>query len=158
MQTKHNTRQVDHLWFLNSWLTVRRPSASGADGVSIIEHRMACGDSPPVHVHRNEDEIFHILDGTLRLRLADAERIAGPGETVIAPRGVPHSFRVESTEGARFLTISTGGEFEAFVRAVSRPAGAFSLPVRAAPTGEMFQTLARAAEKNGMDLLGPPLV
>ena len=45
-----------------------------------------------------------------------------PGETVLAPKGVPHSFRVESREGARCLTITSGGDLENMIREMGEPA------------------------------------
>jgi mannose-6-phosphate isomerase-like protein (cupin superfamily) len=42
------------------------------------------------HFHQNEDELFLVLDGTLRLQLRDGEVILGPGEMYIVPRGVEH--------------------------------------------------------------------
>jgi mannose-6-phosphate isomerase-like protein (cupin superfamily) len=148
---------VDNLWFLNSWLIVRRSAMAGPDGVSIIEHHDPCGDSPPTHVHHREDEIFHILEGSLRLKLGERELVARAGETVVAPKGVPHSFRVESTAGARYLTIVTGSGFESLVRSVSRPATARALPRPVAATPDMIAELARAAALSGIEIVGPPM-
>lgn len=147
----------EDFWFLNTWATIRRSSASGADGVSIIEHRLPFGDSPPLHVHDDEDEIFHVLEGRMRFRLGEREVTAGPGETVVAPRRKPHSYRVETVEGARCLTITTGDAFESLVRAVSRPAGAKALPEASTPTPDMVEALARAAANNRIAIVGPPL-
>ena len=42
------------------------------------------------HHHENEDELFLILKGTLRMKLRDREITLNPGEFVIIPRGVEH--------------------------------------------------------------------
>ena len=42
------------------------------------------------HHHENEDELFLILKGTLRMKLRDREIALNPGEFVIIPRGVEH--------------------------------------------------------------------
>ncbi len=42
------------------------------------------------HHHDNEDELFLIVKGTLRMRLRDREITLNPGEFVIIPRGVEH--------------------------------------------------------------------
>jgi quercetin dioxygenase-like cupin family protein len=150
-------RACESLWFLNTWVTIRRPSAAGDDGVSIIEHRMPYGDSPPMHVHHDEDEIFHVLEGRVRLRVGERELVAGPGQTFVAPRGLPHGYRVESPCGARCLTITTGAGFETMLRAASRPAAASMLPPQAAPTPEQVEALGRLCAANGIDLVGPPM-
>jgi len=42
------------------------------------------------HHHENEDELFLVLDGTLRLEFRDGAVTLGPGELYIVPRGVEH--------------------------------------------------------------------
>ena len=42
------------------------------------------------HHHQNEDELFLVLDGTLRLEFRDGEVTLGPGEMYVIPRGVDH--------------------------------------------------------------------
>jgi hypothetical protein len=51
-----------------------------------------------------------------------------------------------------------GGEFERFVRAVSRPAERPELPPPAgAPSPDAIQALKTAAAKFGIEFVGPPL-
>ncbi|MFN2240311.1 MAG: cupin domain-containing protein [Thermoanaerobaculia bacterium] len=42
------------------------------------------------HQHENEDELFLVVKGTLRIQLRDGERVLGPGEMIVIPRGVEH--------------------------------------------------------------------
>jgi len=42
------------------------------------------------HHHKNEDEMFLVLKGTLRLELRDGTVRLGPGEFFIVPRGIEH--------------------------------------------------------------------
>ena len=42
------------------------------------------------HHHDDEDEMFLVLKGRLRMRLRDRDLWVGPGEFVIVPRGVEH--------------------------------------------------------------------
>lgn len=46
----------------------------------------------PLHVHHADDEAWYVLAGRLGFRLGDEELSAGPGQTVLAPRGVAHTF------------------------------------------------------------------
>ncbi len=57
---------------------------------------MPQGFSPPRHVHTREDEVFLVLDGDVCFDVDGERRAAGPGTTVYMPRGVPHSFRIQS--------------------------------------------------------------
>ncbi|HMD43994.1 MAG TPA: cupin domain-containing protein [Candidatus Acidoferrum sp.] len=42
------------------------------------------------HHHENEDELFLVVKGTLRMKFRDHESIVHEGEFVIVPRGVEH--------------------------------------------------------------------
>ncbi|TIS44406.1 cupin domain-containing protein [Mesorhizobium sp.] len=145
------------LWFNNTLVAIQVSAADGEDGICVIEHRLPYGDSPPLHVHRNEDEIFHIIEGRMRFQINGHERMVGSGETVIAPKGLPHTFKVESPEGAHTLTVTRGSDFETMVRQASRPAERPNLPPPAEPTPEMIEVLTRICRANGIDILGPPM-
>lgn len=147
----------DALWFGNSRVSIRLPAAAGADAISIIEHWMPYGDSPPLHIHHNEDEVFHVLEGTLRVRVGDAEFLLNAGDIALAPKSVPHTFRVDSSAGAHCLTICRGADFESLVVQASRPALAAGLPPQAAPTPEQITALGTLCAANHIDLIGPPL-
>jgi quercetin dioxygenase-like cupin family protein len=148
---------ADHrsLWFLNTHVTIRVSSRDSLDGISVLEHWASQGDSPPLHIHHDEDEIFHVLEGEVRYRVGDQEHRARTGETLLAPKGIPHTYRVESAE-ARMLTI-TRGEFENFIRAFGRPAEGGGLPsLSGPPTPEQAEALAHAGQQFGIELVGPP--
>jgi mannose-6-phosphate isomerase-like protein (cupin superfamily) len=42
------------------------------------------------HHHDNEDELFLVVKGTLRMKFRDREAVIREGEFVIVPRGVEH--------------------------------------------------------------------
>lgn len=151
---------TDHrnLWFLDTRVTIRVSHEDATDGVSILEHWAAHGDSPPLHIHAGEDEIFYIVEGEVRFRVGERDHLARAGETLLAPQGVAHTYRVESAEGARWLTITRGRLFEDFVRAFGRPAERDGLPDPSGPpTPEQAEALARACRAYGIELVGPPL-
>jgi quercetin dioxygenase-like cupin family protein len=150
------TADIRNLWFLNTYVTIRISSRDGSGGISVLEHRASQGDSPPLHIHHDEDEIFHVLEGEVRYRVGDQERRARAGETLLTPKGIPHTYKVDSAE-ARMLTI-TRGEFENFIRAFGRPAERDELPTPSRPpTPEQAEALARACQQFGIELVGPPL-
>jgi mannose-6-phosphate isomerase-like protein (cupin superfamily) len=151
------TPRHDKLWFLDTLVNIRVSEHDGSNGMSLIEHRAPFAHSPPLHVHRNEDEIFHVLTGELRVRVGDRDVCLRAGETLLAPRGVPHTFAVESQGGATLLTMTSGGDFERLVRSQGRPAARDGLPVSVAPTPEQIQALEAACLANGITLVGPPL-
>ncbi len=152
------TAAANQLWFQNSLVTIRVSMSEGQDGISVLEHRVPHGFSPPLHLHRTEDEVLHVLEGEFRVKVNDQEQRLGAGDVLLTPKGVPHTYRVESVQGGRCLTTTTRGDFERFVRAVSRPAERPELPVPAGPlSAEAIRALRDAAAKHGIELVGPPL-
>jgi quercetin dioxygenase-like cupin family protein len=152
------TTATRRLWFLDGLITVHVGHDEGRDGISVLEHRAPHGESPPLHVHRTEDEAFYVLEGELRIRAGDTDLRVGAGDAAVAAIGVPHTYRVESPEGARWLIVTTHGDFEGFVRAISRPAERNELPApQGAPTPEQAEAFAAAAREHGIELVGPPL-
>ena len=147
---------TERLWFLNTLVSVHVPHAGAHDGVSVLESRAPRGDSPPMHVH-SEDEIFHVIAGRMRIRIGEEDHLLSAGETLRAPSGLPHSYMVESDD-ARWLVVTPKGDFERFVRSFSRPAASGDLPEPAGPpTAEEAQALAEACRMHGIELVGPPL-
>jgi mannose-6-phosphate isomerase-like protein (cupin superfamily) len=152
-------RTPEKLWFLNTLVTVRVAAADGANGMTVLEHLAPFGDSAPLHVHHHEDEVFHVISGELCCRIGGRDLTLRAGETAQAPKQVPHTYVVMSREGARWLTVTCGGDFERLVRSLSRPAEHDGLPVAApAPTAEQRAALAAACLANGVELVGPPLL
>jgi hypothetical protein len=92
------------------------------------------------------------------VKLKDEEYRLRAGDVLLAAKGVPHTYRVESLQGGRCLTTTVRGDFERFVRAVSRPAERPDLPEPAGPPSpEAIQALRAAAARHGINLVGPPL-
>ncbi|MGI9039390.1 MAG: cupin domain-containing protein [Gemmatimonadota bacterium] len=48
------------------------------------------------HSHAEEDELFFVLSGTLRIELRGGDVTLGPGEMCVIPRGVEHRPVAES--------------------------------------------------------------
>jgi mannose-6-phosphate isomerase-like protein (cupin superfamily) len=141
---------TNHLWFLNNLAQVHVNEPT----LSIVELSGAPGDTPPLHVHHDEDEVFHVLEGELTVHVAGAEPIVlRAGDAAFAPRGVPHVYVVTSETRARWIGTTTGPQFASFVAELSTPAAAPTLPE--APDIDPAQVAAVAASHR-IDLLGPP--
>lgn len=146
------------LWFFNSLVHLRVSAEDGYDGISVLEHVAPHGDSPPIHIHHDEDEVFHIFEGEFRFQLAGHQLHLTRGDTIMAPRGIPHTYRVESPDGGRWLTVTCNRSFERFVRSVGRPATREELPVLSLPpSAGQFDALAEVARACCIEFVGPPL-
>jgi len=145
------------LWFFDTLVDIPVSCAAGDDGMSMVVSLGRQGDSPPYHVHHTEDELFHVLEGELALHVNGVNRRISAGESMLAPKGVPHTYCILS-ERARWTVVTTRGDFERFVRAVSRPAETADLPVPSGPpTAEQEQMATELAARHGIEFVGPPL-
>lgn len=136
------------MWFSGNLMTLRH-----AEGWTFLEARLHPGHAPPLHLHRNEDEAFYVLEGTMRFRRGDELHDLGPGDFLVVPQGVPHAFRV-GPDGARTIQVATGTDLAAFIRDAGEPA-----PEPVLPPDPAFdrEAVARAAERHDMVVVGPPL-
>lgn len=142
---------------MGTLIRVRLSHRDGTDGMSVLEQTAPRGDSPPLHLHVGEDEVFHLLEGELRFSLDGQQRTVTAGETVIAPKGTPHTYRVES-ERARWLIITAHRQFEDFVRTMARPAEREEVPPPSGPPPpEVMAGLVATAKQFGIEIIGPPL-
>lgn len=132
------------LRFLGSRARILAAGEDTADAFGLVDMiEVPAGQMPPLHVHHAEDEGFYILAGEVTLFLPGREIDCRPGDFVLAPRGVPHSYRV-GPEPARWLILSSPAGFERFVAAVD-----------AADDVDPAILTAIAAEHR-IEILGPP--
>ncbi len=148
---------TEMVWFLDTLVWLHVGADRGGDGISLIESLAPHGDSPPLHVHHREDELFYVLDGEFHFRVGEADVRKRSGEALLIPKGTPHTYRVTSESG-RWLVVTTAGDFERLVRATCRPAPSAVLPEPAGPpTPERAEALASAALAHQIEIVGPPM-
>jgi mannose-6-phosphate isomerase-like protein (cupin superfamily) len=145
-------------WFFADLAEVKLTQATSGGRLSIVELLCPPGDMAPLHLHRTDDEAWVVLDGETSFFVGSDEPIrVAAGGVAFGPKGVPHTYRVESAEPARLLAVCTPGDFEAFVRAASRPAERPGLPPSpAAPTEDEVAAITGLGLEHGIELLGPP--
>jgi mannose-6-phosphate isomerase-like protein (cupin superfamily) len=89
-------------------------AAETGGSLGIWEEIVEPGWGPPLHVHHGEDEMFHVLEGDVRIWCGEETFHAEPGVTAVLPRGVPHRFENVGDSVARMLVAVTPGGFETF--------------------------------------------
>jgi quercetin dioxygenase-like cupin family protein len=135
------------IWFLHNRVRIHISAAQTDGSFALLESTGPAGDQTPLHVHHADDEGFYVLEGEITLWVGDEQHVLRAGESVLAPRGVPHTVGVGDRD-ARWLVTSTPAGFEAFVRAVGS-----TEPQAALPSPD---ELARVAAEHGIEILGPP--
>jgi quercetin dioxygenase-like cupin family protein len=144
----------DARWFLGGLTTIKSSSETTDGRVAVTENLGPRGYGTPLHLHHNEDEWFYVIEGELTFWVGGEVVTAPAGSFVYGPRGIPHTFIVSSAE-ARFLLVAEPAGLESFIRALSEPAQAATLPPASAAPPAPEVMMATAAEY-GIEILGPP--
>jgi quercetin dioxygenase-like cupin family protein len=112
----------------------------------ILENTFHAKGGPPRHLHHDQDEWFYALEGEFLFEIGHERFRLKPGDSVLAPRQMPHVWASVGDTGGRILVAFVpAGAMEAFFREVT--------PANAMPPQD--PALWRA---HGMELLGPPLM
>jgi quercetin dioxygenase-like cupin family protein len=87
---------------------------------AVVEHPLRPRAlASPVHTHRDEDEYSYVLEGRVGIQLGERVLVAGPGDLVAKPRGVPHAFWNAGDGPARLLEIISPAGFEHYFAAMA---------------------------------------
>lgn len=155
--TRGMANTTEYLWFLETLVCVRVSHREGGDRISVLEHAARRGDSPPLHVHVNEDEVFHVLEGEFRFQIEPRNGTAALAIPCSRRRGCATRIAWSRTPAAR-LTVTTRGEFEDFVRAMARHAVTHEVPpAEGPPSKEAIEALTGMAKRFGIEIVDPPL-
>jgi mannose-6-phosphate isomerase-like protein (cupin superfamily) len=147
------------LWFFANLAEIKLAQEASGGVMSVVDFMCPPGDMPPLHVHRNDDEVWAILEGEVSFWVGPNDPVRVPaGGVAFGPKGVPHTYRIEGNQPARMLVTCTPGEFSKFVDAASRPAERPELPPEpeGPPSEEDLAAMGQLAASHGIDLLGPP--
>jgi quercetin dioxygenase-like cupin family protein len=88
---------------------------------TVMEATLPPNAGPPPHVHAREDESFHVLAGEVTFYLGDRSFVVKKGESVFAPRNIPHHFKNTGLVDAVLLETASPAGLELFFEAVGRP-------------------------------------
>jgi quercetin dioxygenase-like cupin family protein len=140
-------------WFLNNLITVKATTESTGGSYSLCHQVSPPGAATPYHLHHFEDEAFYILEGESTFICDGQKTIAGPGEYLFLPRGIPHGIRVTGARPTTMLILAMPGTgFVGMMQEMGEPAAERVLPKPAPPD---MKKLTRLCAKYGIDLLGP---
>ena len=112
----------------------------------ILENTFHAKGGPARHLHYDQDEWFYALEGEFLFEVGTERFRLLPGDSLMAPRWVPHVWAfVGEARGRILVSFFPAGKMEAFFREVTL--------ANVMPT----QELGILWRDYGMELLGPPL-
>ena len=98
---------------------------SGADtggAYCLLDIGLAPGMTVPRHMHTREDEAYYVLSGELEVVVGDEVFILRAGDTLMAPRDIPHQLRNSGDVENHYLIMFSPFGFEGFLKATAVPA------------------------------------
>lgn len=82
----------------------------------LIEHSdLKPGGGPPLHVHLNQEEWFYVVQGAVTLQVGEQRLTLQPGESVLAPRRVAHTFSAVAPS-RMLIAFCPAGKMEQYLR------------------------------------------
>jgi len=91
-----------------------------SNGLFVIEHMNLTRGGPPLHKHPNQEEYFYVISGEVRFALGDRRVILKAGDSVLGPRGIPHTFAaVEGKPSHMLIAFTPAGKMEEYFRATA---------------------------------------
>ena len=120
-------------------------TSQDSDGLFVLENTFWAKGGPARHLHFEQDEWFYAIEGEFIIEVGPDRRRLKPGDSLLAPRRVPHVWaHAGEGRGRILIAFMPAGDMEAFFREVTK--------ANAMPPQD--PALWRA---HGMELLGPPL-
>ena len=116
-----------------------------SSGILILENTFHSKGGPARHLHHDQDEWFYALEGEFVIKVGEQRFDLNPGDSLFAPRGVPHVWaHVGDKKGRILIAFMPALKMEAFFREVTK---ADAMPPQ---DPELWRA-------HGMELVGPPL-
>jgi quercetin dioxygenase-like cupin family protein len=120
----------------------------------MAEVSIAPGGGNPAHIHRREDEMFYLQQGTLTIEVGGKIVDASPGDFVRLPRGIAHSFKNNGNVDAKVLLAVVPAGLEKFFEEAFYPVEDDSVELPPM-TEEFLGRLLTTAPKFGLEFLPP---
>jgi len=129
-----------HLFFRALGTTYKVLSKSVSGSAAIVEHTLESKSiGAPMHKHTHEDEISYVLEGELTVIQNGEVQTARPGEYIVKPRGIFHTFWNSGDEKIRFIEFITPGNFEYYFAEMAP----FLLPGQPPQINKIIETAAK---------------
>lgn len=128
-----------------STLDVKLAGRDTGESVLIIEHTSRAHGGPARHLHHGQEEWFHALEGEFVVEVGEQRFHLSPGDSVLAPREVPHVWaHTGGATGRLLIAFVPAGKMESFFAEVGKTN---AMPGR---DPELWR-------RHGMEIVGPPL-
>lgn len=145
---------ASHYHVLGATISITADSEDTDNEYVVLDMLVPPGFENGLHTH-GPNEVFHVIDGEIRLHIDGEDEVLGAGSSGYVPAGVVHGFENRADDVSRVIAVMSPGGAEQFFEAVGEPSEDRSLPAPVEPTEEMLQGLFATGEEFGFSFLGP---
>lgn len=106
-----------------SSLAFKVSTAQTGGNLFVIEHRnLLPGAGPALHVHFSQEEWFYAMEGEVVLQVGEQRVHLHPGESILAPRRIAHTFSAVGAPAHMLIAFTPAGKMEQyFIDGVAAP-------------------------------------
>ena len=126
-------------------IRIKIASESTGHRYSIVEDTVPPSYATELHIHRNTDEAFYVVSGTLMFQIDENKSEAPSGTFLFIPRGIPHAFMNPTVNPATYLVILSPPGFERYFEERALVANTHPTP----------ETLNAISAKHDRQVVGP---
>lgn len=83
-------------------------------GLFVIGHRNLMPGGPPPHLYPHQEEWFYVMEGTVVFQVGDQRVELRLGESILAPRAMPHTFSAVHDASHLLITFCQAGKMEQY--------------------------------------------
>ncbi len=93
------------------------PTNETAGGLFVMDNTHLLPGGPPLHLHLNQEEWFYVMEGEVVFQVGEQRVHLHAGDSVLAPRRVPHTFSsVGATPSRMIIAFCPAGKMEQYFR------------------------------------------
>ena len=94
-----------------------------AGNLLVIEHFDFVPDTgPALHLHPSQEEWFYVMESEVRFQVGERRMRLGPGESILAPRRIQHTFSAFGSPARLLIAFTPAGKMEQyFIDAAANP-------------------------------------
>ena len=107
-----------------SVIRFKTSTADTGGNLFVIEHSNLLPGGPPLHLHLEQEEWFYVMEGEVLFQVGEKRIKLKAGDSLLAPRMVPHAFTaVGPKPGKMLIAFTPAGKMEQFFHDVAVPNG-----------------------------------
>jgi mannose-6-phosphate isomerase-like protein (cupin superfamily) len=108
-----------HAMGFSSSLLFKVAGSDTSGGLFIIEHGHLQSGGPPLHLHFHQEEWFYVMAGEVAFQVGEQRVSLSAGESVLAPRRIPHTFSsIGATPAHMLIAFCPAGKMEEYFQSV----------------------------------------